>query len=385
MSSRDFLRRLPKTGSGFGRRERLQQRLHLDFTLLFLLLVITTIGMGVLYSASGESMDTMRRQGSFFFIAYIAMFATAQVPVDFMRRMAPWAYAGGIVLLILVLLIGDGAKGAQRWLVLGGFRFQPSEIMKLAMPITIAAYLGQRFLPPGLKHIMVTLLLVGIPTALIIDQPDLGTSILVAVSGLMVLFYAGLRWRYIFIVIVTFLASLWPIWHFMMHDYQRQRVLTMLNPEADRLGAGWNIIQSKTAIGSGGLSGKGWLDGTQSRLDFLPEGHTDFIIAVMAEEFGLLGVLTLLGIYILVIIRCMMIARSAQDSFGTLLAASLTTTFFVYIFVNMGMVSGLLPVVGVPLPLISQGGTAIVTLMAGFGVLMAIATERKRVMKPQKP
>src|SRR5690606_17231788 len=231
MSSRDFLRRLPITDSGFGRRERLQQRLHLDFTLLFLLLAITTIGMGVLYSASGESIETMRRQGSFFFIAYVVMFAVAQVPVDLMRRMAPWAYAVGIVLLILVLLIGDGAKGAQRWLVLGGFRFQPSEIMKLSMPIMIAAYLGHRFLPPGFKHIIFTLLLVAIPTALIIDQPDLGTSILVATSGMVVLFYAGLRWRYIFVAIIGFLASLWPIWHFMMHDYQRQRVLTMLNPE----------------------------------------------------------------------------------------------------------------------------------------------------------
>ena len=286
--------------------------------------------------------------------------------------------------MILVLVVGVGAKGAQRWLSIGGFRFQPSEIMKLAMPVMIAAYLSKRFLPPGIKHVFLALLLIAIPTALIIDQPDLGTSILVAVSGIVVLFFAGLRWGYIILAGIIFAASLWPIWHFMMHDYQRQRVLTLLNPEADRLGAGWNIIQSKTAIGSGGLSGKGWLEGTQSRLDFLPEGHTDFIIAVMAEEFGLLGVLMLLGVYILIIMRGMMIALNAQDSFGRLLAASITTTFFVYVFVNMGMVSGLLPVVGVPLPLISQGGTAIVTLMAGFGILMAIATERKRVMTPQK-
>lgn len=384
MSGRDFLRRLPRTGFSLGRREALQQRLHIDFLLLILLLMLTATGMSVLFSASGESMVTMRRQGIFFVIAYMAMFVVAQVPVHFMRRMAPWAYFGGIILLILVLVIGVGAKGAQRWLSLGAFRFQPSEIMKLAMPLMIAAYLSKRFLPPSLKHVFFTLVLIGFPTALIIDQPDLGTSILVATSGMVVLFFAGLRWGYILVAIVAFMASLWPIWHFMMHDYQRQRVLTLLNPEADRLGAGWNIIQSKTAIGSGGLSGKGWLEGTQSRLDFLPEGHTDFIIAVMAEEFGLLGVLTLLGIYLLVIIRGMMIALNAQDSFGRLLAASITFTFFVYVFVNMGMVSGLLPVVGVPLPLISQGGTAIVTLMAGFGILMAIATERKRVMRPQK-
>jgi rod shape determining protein RodA len=384
MSGQDFLRRLPRTGFGLGRREALQQRLHVDFLLLFLLLALTVVGMSVLYSASGESMVTMRRQGTFFLIAFASMFAVAQVPVDFMRRMAPWAYVGGVILLILVLVVGVGAKGAQRWLSIGGFRFQPSEIMKLAMPVMIAAYLSKRFLPPGIKHVFFTLLLIAIPTALIIDQPDLGTSILVAASGIVVLFFAGLRWGYIVLAVIIFTASLWPIWHFMLHDYQRQRVLTLMNPEADRLGAGWNIIQSKTAIGSGGLSGKGWLEGTQSRLDFLPEGHTDFIIAVMAEEFGLLGVLMLLGVYILVIMRGMMIALNAQDSFGRLLAASITTTFFVYVFVNMGMVSGLLPVVGVPLPLISQGGTAIVTLMAGFGILMAIATERKRVMTPQK-
>ena len=384
MSGQDFLRRLPRTGFSLGRREAIQQRLHIDFLLLFLLLALTAVGMSVLYSASGESMVTLRRQGTFFLIAYAAMFTVAQIPVGFMRRMAPWAYAAGVILLILVLVVGVGAKGAQRWLSLGGFRFQPSEIMKLAMPVMIAAYLSKRFLPPGIKHVFLALLLIAIPTALIIDQPDLGTSILVAVSGIVVLFFAGLRWGYIILAGIIFAASLWPIWHFMMHDYQRQRVLTLLNPEADRLGAGWNIIQSKTAIGSGGLSGKGWLEGTQSRLDFLPEWHTDFIIAVMAEEFGLLGVLMLLGVYILIIMRGMMIALNAQDSFGRLLAASITTTFFVYVFVNMGMVSGLLPVVGVPLPLISQGGTAIVTLMAGFGILMAIATERKRVMTPQK-
>lgn len=384
MSGQDFLRRLPKTGFGLGRREALQQRLHIDFLLLFLLLALAAVGMSVLYSASGESMVTMRRQGTFFLIAFTAMIAVAQVPVDFMRRMAPWAYAGGVVLLVLVLVVGVGAKGAQRWLSIGGFRFQPSEIMKLAMPIMVAAYLSKRFLPPGIKHVFFTLLLIAVPTALIIDQPDLGTSILVATSGIVVLFFAGLRWGYIILATIAFIGSLWPAWHFMLHDYQRQRVLTLLNPEADRLGAGWNIIQSKTAIGSGGLSGKGWLEGTQSRLDFLPEGHTDFIIAVMAEEFGLFGVLMLLGAYLLVIARGMMIAFNAQDSFGRLLAASITSTFFVYVFVNMGMVSGLLPVVGVPLPLISQGGTAIVTLMAGFGILMAIATEQKRVMTPQK-
>ena len=383
MSNRDFLRRLPQSGFSLARRQRLEQRWHVDFILLFLLTVISVFGLFVLYSASSESMETMIRQGTFFVLAYMAMIVMAQVPVDLMRRLAPWAFLGGVGLLVLVLLIGVGAKGAQRWLSIGGFRFQPSELMKLAMPVMIAAYLGTRFMPPRLKHVLVSLILVSIPTVLIIKQPDLGTSILVATSGLMVLFFAGLRWRYIVAAIILMGASLWPMWQFVLHDYQRTRILTLLNPEADRLGAGWNIIQSKTAIGSGGMYGKGWLGGTQSRLDFLPEGHTDFIIAVMAEEFGFIGVVILLGAYLLVIFRGMLIAVRAQDSFGRLLAASITFTFFIYIFVNVGMVSGLLPVVGVPLPLISQGGTAIVTLMAGFGMLMAIATQPKKVMTPQ--
>lgn len=384
MSSQDFLRRMPKTGIGFRRRDRIAQRLHMDFVLLFLLLAIAIFGMVVLYSASGSSELAMQKQGSFFAVAFCAMFVIAQVPVDFMRRMAPWLYGVGVVLLMLVLVIGIGAKGAQRWLGVGGIRFQPSEIMKLAMPITIAAFLSRQYLPPRFLHIVITLMLIAVPTALIIKQPDLGTAILVLVSGMVVLFYAGLQWWYIALALAGFGASLWPVWHYMLHDYQQKRILMLLNPESDPLGAGWNIIQSKTAIGSGGLHGKGWLEGTQSRLDFLPEGHTDFIIAVMSEEFGLLGVILLIIAYILVIARGMHIAINAQDNFGRLLAASISTTFFVYVFVNMGMVAGMLPVVGVPLPFISQGGTAIVALMSGFGILMAIATEQKRVMTPQK-
>ena len=384
MGSQDFLRRMPKTGYEFSRTQRIAQRFHIDFTLLFLLVAIGSFGMVVLYSASGSSMATMQKQGTFFAIAFCAMFVVAQVPVDFMRRMAPWMYAAGVILLVLVLIVGIGAKGAQRWLGVGGFRFQPSEIMKLAMPLTIAAFLSRQYMPPKFLHILITLALIAIPTALIIKQPDLGTAILVLVSGMVVLFYAGLQWWYIAAALAIFGASLWPIWHYMLHEYQQKRVLMLLDPSSDPLGAGWNIIQSKTAIGSGGLHGKGWLEGTQSRLDFLPEGHTDFIIAVMSEEFGLLGVVLLIVAYILVIARAMFIAINAQDSFGRLLAASIATTFFVYVMVNMGMVAGMLPVVGVPLPFISQGGTAIVALMSGFGILMAIATEQKRVMSPQK-
>lgn len=383
MSKQDFLRRMPEATSAFSRRARLAERLHIDFVLLLLLMVLTLIGLTVLYSASGHNLPSVEKQGTFFILAYITMFIVAQIPVEFMRRMAPFAYVGGVLLLLAVTIFGDISMGAQRWLQIGSFRFQPSEIMKLAMPIAVAAYLSRGFLPPRLKQVMVVLGLIGLPTALIIEQPDLGTSILVATSGIMVLFFAGLLWRYIAVAVALFGASLWPIWHFMLHDYQRQRVLTMLDPTQDPLGTGWNIIQSKTAIGSGGLSGKGWMEGTQSRLDFLPEGHTDFIIAVMSEEFGLLGVLLLLAIYTMVIIRGLMIAVNSQNSFGRLLAAAVSSTFFVYVFVNMGMVSGMLPVVGVPLPLISQGGTAIVALFAGFGLLMAIATEKKRVMTPE--
>ncbi|WP_039914931.1 rod shape-determining protein RodA [Cellvibrio mixtus] len=383
MSRQDFLRRMPEAARAFSRPTRLAERFHIDFFLLLLLLALTTIGLTVLYSASGHNLPSVEKQASFFMIAYATMFVVAQIPVDFMRRMAPFAYVGGVLLLLAVTIFGDISMGAQRWLQIGSFRFQPSEIMKLAMPITIAAFLSAGHLPPRFSRVLAVLVLIGIPTALIIEQPDLGTSILVATSGIMVLFFSGLLWRYIAAAVAVFGASLWPIWHYMLHDYQRQRVLTMLDPTQDPLGTGWNIIQSKTAIGSGGLSGKGWMEGTQSRLDFLPEGHTDFIIAVMSEEFGLLGVIFLLTVYALVIIRGLTIAVKSQNTFGRLLAASVSSTFFVYVFVNMGMVSGMLPVVGVPLPLISQGGTAIVALFAGFGILMAISTEQKRVMTPQ--
>ena len=383
MSKQDFLRRMPEAASAFSRRARLAERLHIDFFLLLLLLLLTVVGLTVLYSASGHHLPSVEKQATFFMIAYVTMFVVAQIPVEFMRRMAPFAYVGGILLLLAVTIFGDISMGAQRWLQIGSFRFQPSEVMKLAMPIAIAAYLSRGFMPPRFMQVMVVLGLIGLPTALIIEQPDLGTSILVATSGIMVLFFSGLLWRYILAAVAIFAASLWPIWHFMLHDYQRQRVLTMLDPTQDPLGTGWNIIQSKTTIGSGGLSGKGWMEGTQSRLDFLPEGHTDFIIAVMSEEFGLLGVIMLLTIYAMVIVRGLMIAVKSQNSFGRLLAAAVSSTFFVYVFVNMGMVSGMLPVVGVPLPLISQGGTAIVALFAGFGLLMAISTEKKRVMTPR--
>lgn len=375
----DFVRSLPDSAQHFSRGESLWRRIHIDPLMFVTLFVITLLGLFVLYSGSGQSASMMKRQVVFFVLAYISMFVFAQVNMKFLCRMAPWMYGFGIILLLLVLFIGVGAKGAQRWISLGFFRFQPSEVLKLAVPIMISAYFSSRDLPPRFKHVIVCLLLVGLPAVLIFKQPDLGTAILIAASGLIVLFLSGLRWRYIFGSALLILMSVWPMWQFVMKDYQKQRVLTLLNPEADPFGAGWNIIQSKTAIGSGGLHGKGWLQGTQSQLDFLPESHTDFIVAVLAEEFGLVGMVILFGLYTVLIGRCLFISWNAQNNFGRLLSGGITLTFFIYILVNVGMVSGVLPVVGVPLPLVSLGGTSIVTLMSGFGIIMAIATEKNAV------
>ena len=377
MSHSDFVRQMPSMGTGLVQRPSIWQRLHIDLPLLLLLLLLTIAGLFVLYSASGKDMGTVIRQGRFFLIAYVVMFIIAQFDLERIKRWAPPAYVAGVILLILVPIIGVGAKGAQRWLSLGGFRFQPSEIMKVVLPMAVAWYFSKRALPPSFRHVIISLAIVFIPTLLIAKQPDLGTSILIAASGLFVLFLAGISWSYIFSAVGLLIVGAYPIWQFVLHGYQKQRILTMLNPESDKLGAGWNIIQSKTAIGSGGFEGKGWLNGTQSQLDFLPESHTDFIIAVLAEELGLQGVLLLMGLYLLIICRGLWIGLKAQHCFGRLLAGSVTLTFFVYIFVNMGMVSGLLPVVGVPLPLVSQGGTSVVTLMIGFGLLMAISTEKR--------
>jgi len=373
----DFVRQMPGHSADLARRVSIWQRMHIDPILLLLLLALTVFGLLVLYSAGDQNSAILVRQGRFLLIAYIGMIVIAQFNVERVKRLAPLAYVVGILLLIAVPLVGVGAKGAQRWLSLGGFRFQPSEVMKLVVPMAAAWYFSSRALPPRFKYILVSLVMIAVPTFLIARQPDLGTSILIAASGLFVLFLSGIGWRFIFGAGGLVLCSAWPMWQFVLLDYQRTRILTLLNPESDKLGAGWNIIQSKTAIGSGGWDGKGWTNGTQSQLDFLPESHTDFIIAVLAEEWGLQGVLVLLSLYVAIIFRGLWIGVNAQHSFGRLLAGSITLTFFVYVFVNMGMVSGLLPVVGVPLPLVSQGGTSLVTLLAGFGLLMAISTEKR--------
>lgn len=377
MAAREYLHQL-SSEARIGRPKGWLARLHIDPLLLLLLLVLTGAGMIILFSGSDTDMEMIERQGVRLSLAFLVMIAFAQIDPAVYRRWGPWIYGLGVLALIGVALFGVGAKGAQRWLQLPGLpRVQPSEFMKIAMPLMAAWYLGTRTLPPRLGQIGVCLLLIVVPVGLIVSQPDLGTGLLIGVSGIFVLFLAGIRWKVIasFCALVGLAAPL--MWFFAMRDYQKQRVLTFLNPESDPLGSGWNIIQSKTAIGSGGLSGKGFLQGTQSHLDFLPESHTDFIVAVLAEEFGFMGVVALVAVYLLIVMRGLYIAAYAQDAYGRLLAGSLTLTFFIYAFVNMGMVSGLLPVVGIPLPLVSYGGTSIVTLMAAFGILMSIHTHRR--------
>lgn len=379
MSNSDFVRQLPKDHHGVPGTGALSQWWRIDLPLLFLLMLLSGVGLTVLYSASDSGNAIVMRQGRYLLVAYMVMFGVAHLNIERLKRYAPPAYLAGLALLAAVMLLGSDAKGAQRWLTIAGFTFQPSELMKLVVPMAVAWYLASRPLPPDIRRVLVSLVLIALPTVMIASQPDLGTSILIAASGLFVLFLAGISWRFIAGGVVALAAAAYPLWRFALHDYQRQRILTMLNPERDKLGAGWNIIQSQTAIGSGGLDGKGWLAGTQSHLDFLPESHTDFIIAVLAEEFGLRGVVLLLILYALIIYRSLWIGFNAKHSFGRLLAGSIALTFFVYVFVNMGMVAGLLPIVGVPLPLVSQGGTSLVTLMTGFGILMSIGADKRLI------
>jgi len=347
---------------------------RLDWTLLLTLLLLAAFGLLVLYSASGEDLGAVYRQAARIGGGVVLMLGLSLVPPHVLRSWTPWLYGLGLVLLVLTLLAGEG-RGADRWLDLRLIRFQPSEIMKLAVPMMVAWFFNPLSLPPSIRATLVAGVLLGVPAALIADQPDLGTAMLIAVSGCITIFLAGLRWRYI-LGLASVVAAALPAFWYMMHEYQRNRVRTFLDPESDPLGSGWNIIQSKIAVGSGGLLGKGWLNGTQSHLEFIPERHTDFILAVLAEEFGLVGVALLLVLYVVITARCIYIAGMAKDTYSRLLAGSLGFTFFVYVVVNCGMVSGLLPVVGVPLPMISFGGTSMVTLLAGFGIVMSIHGHR---------
>jgi rod shape determining protein RodA len=365
-----FETRRPNARGGIAR------ALHLDPPLLLALLLACTLGLMVLYSATGQSRELVLNQAMHMGVALVGMLIIAQIPPAMLRSWSPWAFLVGILLLASVMSFGQLGMGARRWLDIGVVRFQPSELMKLAVPMAVAWYLHDRPLPPRFAHVVLVSAIVLAPAALTLIQPDLGTAILITCAGFLVLLLAGLTLRYLFAAAALALAALPVLWHFML-EYQRQRVLTFLNPESDPLGTGYNIIQSKIALGSGGLFGKGWLNGTQAHLEFLPERSTDFIFAVMGEEFGLLGLLALLALYLFLVARGLYIAAHAQDTFSRLLAGSIALTFFVYFFVNAGMVSGLMPVVGIPLPLVSYGGTSLVTLLAGFGILMSIHTHRK--------
>lgn len=372
--AQDYIRTMP---FDVGANKRRLQDLHLDPLLLFALVAVLAFGLMVLYSAAHGDSDVLGNQLVRIGIAGVAMLIAAQLQPQLYRRWAWIIYGVGLALLVVVLVLGDTAKGAQRWLDLPGLpRFQPSELMKLAVPLAIASYFHERPLPPNWLELGVAFVLFAVPAGLIAMQPDLGTGIMVAGGGLAVVLLSGIRWR-----LVAGLAALGalaaPVLWFAMHDYQKARVLTFLDPESDPLGTGWNIIQSKIALGSGGFSGKGLTYGTQAQLEFLPESRTDFIIAVIGEELGLLGAAVLLGLYLLVISRALLMAARAPDTFGRLAAGSLTLVFFAYVFVNIAMVSGMLPVVGVPLPLVSYGGTSAITLLAGFGIVMSIHTHRR--------
>jgi rod shape determining protein RodA len=353
-----------------------QHILHFDAALLVGLLTVSTLGLFVLYSSAGGDEQLVTRQIIRLGIAFSGMVLVAQLRPQWLQRWTPWLYGLGLMLLVAVLVVGDIGKGAQRWLDLGFVRFQPSEMMKLAVPMMVAWYLSDKRLPPSAPRLLIAGALIVVPVVLIAVQPDLGTSLLIASAGFFAVFLAGLSWKLLGGLALLAAAGAPVLWH-LMHDYQRQRVITFLNPEQDPLGTGYHIIQSKIAIGSGGLFGKGWLNGTQAHLEFLPERSTDFIFAVLGEEFGLFGIGVLLVIYSIIVIRSLYIATQAQDTYGRLLGGSLTMTFFIYFIVNTGMVTGLLPVVGLPLPLVSYGGTSMVTLMAGFGILMSIHTHRK--------
>jgi rod shape determining protein RodA len=358
---------------------RLLMALHLDGPLFIALCLIGGIGIVVVFSASGRSIDVLEAQCARFLLALLAMLMLAQIPPRLIRAATPWVYLLGLILLIVVMLTGDIAMGAQRWLDLGFIRFQPSEIMKLAVPLAAAWFLNDRPLPPSFVSLLIVGVAILVPTIIIAEQPDLGTALLVAAAGAMVILLAGLLMRYILIVAGLLIPTVYVAWKFLLHDYQRQRVLTFLDPQTDPLGSGYHIIQSQIAIGSGGVFGKGYFNGSQAQLEFLPERSTDFIFAVMGEEWGLIGLVTILLLYAFVIGRALFLAAESQDTFARLAAGSLALTFCVYVFVNTGMVTGLLPVVGVPLPLISYGGTSMVTLLAGFGILMSLCARRKLV------
>jgi rod shape determining protein RodA len=350
----------------------------IDSTLLVLLLSLSMLGLAALFSASYDTPSRVASQLGNLGVALVAMWLVAQVPPQTMMRFAVPAYVIGVAFLVAVALFGDVVNGARRWLHVGVTRFQPSEMMKLALPLMLAWYFHKHETSLRLRDFAIAALLLVVPLGLIARQPDLGTAALVGAAGFYVIFFAGISWRVLGSIAALGIAALFPLWH-TLHGYQRKRILTLLDPTQDPLGAGYHIIQSTIAVGSGGLSGKGWLNGTQAHLEFIPERHTDFIFAVFSEEFGLIGNVVLLILYTLLIARGLMIAANAATVFARLLASAIALMYFTYAFVNMGMVSGILPVVGVPLPFLSYGGTALLTLFIGAGILMSVHRHRKLV------
>ncbi len=372
-----FLRQAPRDGLSTAMQPSRWQRMHIDPWLCLCLIAIAALGLTVLYSASAQDSGLVAKQAMSFAIGFAVMIGLAQIPPKVYQAFSPYFYLFAFLSLFAVMIFGEVRMGAQRWITIPGFgSVQPSEFMKIGMPLMIAWFLSRNPLPPSFKNVMISLVLIIVPFVIIAEQPDLGTSLLILASGIFVLFLSGLSWKLILAAFACAGMVIPVAWMFLLHDYQRRRVLTLLNPEADALGSGWNIIQSKTAIGSGGFVGKGFLEGTQSHLHFLPEGHTDFIIAAYSEEFGLIGILILITLYFLIIFRTFQISLQCFHNFGRMVAAAFALSFFVYVFVNAGMVSGILPVVGVPLPFMSYGGTAIITLMATFGIVMSIHTHR---------
>lgn len=354
---------------------------RIDLVLLAVLSLLIFLGLITLYSAVDTDMSMVYRQGINFMMGLITLLVFSQIQSKTLKQFAIWLYGVGIILLILVLLFGEIKKGAQRWLYIG-IDVQPAEIMKLAVPMMVAYFFANKNLPPRLLDICIALVLIAVPFLLIAKQPDLGTALLIAVAGLFVIYLAGMSWWLILGAIIIVVVGGRLMFDHAMHGYQKQRIMTLLDPEADLQGAGYHIHQSKIAIGSGGFYGKSWLHGDQSHLDFLPERHTDFIFAVFGEEFGFIGNLVLLALYLIIILRGLYIATQGEDTFARLLAGSLSLTFFIYLLVNTGMVSGILPVVGVPLPMVSFGGTSIVTLMTAFGIIMGMK-KRKRVCQAE--
>lgn len=372
-----FLRQSIRDGLSLNYRSSFWMKIHLDPWLLGLLILNACLGLVVLFSASAENWVMVGKQSMSFMIGFAVLFICAQIPPKVYQAASPYLYGLGILLLILVLLIGDSRLGAKRWIAIPGFgSMQPSELMKFSIPLMITWYITRNTLPPKFKHIVISIGLMLCPLVLIALQPDLGAGILILISGVFVLFLSGMSWTLI-IGAIAFVIALMPLlWMFVLHSYQQKRILTLFDPESDALGAGWNITQSKIAIGSGGLTGKGYLNGTQSHHGFLPEHHTDFIMSTYAEEFGLIGVFVLFLLYGAIIIRALHISLNSFHNFGRILVGTLALSFFFFVAVNSGMVSGVFPVTGDPLPFMSYGGTAVITLMAGFGIIMSVHTHR---------